>query len=58
MFLADRWRRRARLANQLGRRDDEILALRSFIALREQAEPHLQPEVAKARARLAELSAR
>jgi hypothetical protein len=57
MFNSERLRRIARLARQLGRRDEERAALRSFIELRATAEPHLQPEVERARTRLAELNA-
>ncbi len=57
MFNADRMRRTARLARQLGRRDDEMTALQYFVDMRVSAEPHLQAEVEQARARLAELKA-
>ena len=55
MFASERYRRVARLARQLGRRDQEREALRALVDLRQGAEPHLQPEVERARARLAEL---
>jgi hypothetical protein len=57
MFASERFRRVARLERQLGRRDEEREALRALVDLRQTAEPHLQPEVARARARLAELDA-
>jgi tRNA A-37 threonylcarbamoyl transferase component Bud32/TolB-like protein/tetratricopeptide (TPR) repeat protein len=57
MYNADRMRRTARLARQLGRRDEEMAALQHFVEMRVFAEPHLQAEVEQARARLAELKA-
>jgi eukaryotic-like serine/threonine-protein kinase len=57
MFYSERLRRVARLARHLGRRDEERAALLELIQLRAGAEPHLQPEVERARARLAELNA-
>jgi len=55
MYAADRQRRIARLAERTGDREGAIEALRQFIAMREQAEPKLQPEVAAARERLKKL---
>ena len=55
MYAADRQRRIARLAERLGDRERAIDALRHFIAMREQAEPKLQPEVAAAREKLKQL---
>ncbi len=57
MFHSERLRRVARLARQLGRREEERSALQEFVALRMAAEAHLQPEVERARARLTELNA-
>jgi eukaryotic-like serine/threonine-protein kinase len=57
MFQSERLRRIARVARQLGRRDEERAALQEFVQVRALAEPHLQPEVERARARLAELNA-
>jgi eukaryotic-like serine/threonine-protein kinase len=57
MFRSERLQRVARLSRQLGRRDEERAALQEFVNLRVNAEPHLQPDVERARARLAELNA-
>lgn len=57
MFHSERLRRVARLARQLGLQDEERAALQEFVALRAGADPHLQPEVERARARLTELTA-
>jgi serine/threonine-protein kinase len=57
MFNSDLHRRTARLAERIGDRERAIEALRQFIALREQAEPKLQPEVAAAREKLKQLEA-
>jgi serine/threonine-protein kinase len=58
MYNADRMRRTAVLARQLGLPDREREALRYFVEMRVNAEPHLQPEVDRARARLATLADR
>jgi hypothetical protein len=58
MYNADRMRRTAVLARQLGLPDREREALRYFVEMRVNAEPHLQPEVDRARARLAMLADR
>jgi TolB-like protein len=55
MYYPDRLRRIARLARRLDRPEEEAEALQHFVEMRAQAEPHLQPEVAEARARLAVL---
>lgn len=55
MYAADRQRRIARLAERTGDRERAIIALRQFIAMREYAEPKLQPEVAAAREKLKQL---
>ena len=57
MYAADRQRRIARLAERTGDRERAIIALRQFIAMREYAEPKLQPEVAAAREKLKQLEA-
>jgi len=56
-YAADRQRRIARLAERTGDRERAIEALRHFIAMREYAEPKLQPEVAAAREKLKQLEA-
>jgi len=58
LFVADRARRVARVARDLGRRDEEIEALRMFISQRARADADLQPEVERARQRLTELTRR
>lgn len=57
-FLAsERLRRTARLAEEVGNRDEAMIALRNFIAMREKADPQFQPEVQQVRERLARLEA-
>lgn len=57
-FLAsERLHRIARLAEETGNRDEAMVALRNFIAMREKADPQFQPEVQQARERLARLEA-
>ena len=57
MFAADRHRRTARLAEQLGRREEAMASLRHFIAMRSGAESALRAEVDQARERLKRLEA-
>ncbi len=57
MYAPDRQWRIARIAEHLGRREEAIVALRHYIAMREKAEPHLQGAVREARERLRRLEA-
>ena len=53
-----RVRRDARLLERLGRPREAIVAWRSYVALRANAEPSLQPDLAQAKANLARLEAK
>ena len=53
-----RVRREARLLERLGRPREAIVAWRSYVALRANAEPSLQPDLAQAKANLARLEAK
>jgi len=57
MYHAERLRIVARSARALGQADVERAALQEFVDMRGVAEPALQPEVERFRARLAELNA-
>lgn len=54
-FDAPQLRERARLAELVGDREDAIAAWRAYVKLRADAEPSLQPDLARARAALARL---
>ena len=58
MLASSRLLREARLTEELGRPRDAITALRSYVLMREQAEPSQQRELADAKATLARLEAK